>query len=163
MLVVERQEHLAGHTSGVGKVAYVKYDHCYFEMISVDGRKYWAPWAKMSIRVDLDGTLTKASEVYNHESYENAEPNLAAIEFVKKCRELGMFVIIHTARFEVDRKVTEKWLKDHGVVYNHLELDKPRCVIEVDDLHPDYSGNFELYEERVKDHVEDMQLMLKEK
>ena len=67
------------------------------------------------------------------ECYVNATGNITAIQKLKKIALNGDKIIIHTARHEADRAITEKWLKDHDVPYNELIMGKPYGHFYVDD------------------------------
>ena len=85
---------------------------------------------KMIIAYDLDGTLSV--ELEDWELYKYAPAIAGAIEELNALKEQGHTIIIHTARFEEDREVTIKWLRENKVRYDILVLGKPRADLYVD-------------------------------
>ena len=85
----------------------------------------------MIICIDIDGTLTVETEDHN---YEKRTPNLPMIKWVRAMSLIeGHTIIIHTARWEVDRKITEVWLKHYNIPYDRLILGKPKADLYIDD------------------------------
>lgn len=86
--------------------------------------------------VDIDGTIAYTDwkrDIYDFEKVKNDRPNTYLIELInwmsKKCD-----IIILSWRGEESRKVTEEWLLNSWIFYDHLYLreawDK-RCDVEV--------------------------------
>lgn len=87
------------------------------------------------IIIDLDGTLTNADT----KDYRNVSPRLDVIERLISFKELGYYVIIHTARnmnsFNCNIgkinihtiPVITEWLDKHGVPYDEIVVGKPWC------------------------------------
>ena len=93
-----------------------------------------------TIYVDLDGTLTVEDEGYGEDVYASRTPRPDIIQFINNWYPYAK-IVIWTARYEEDRKVTEEWLHKHGVRYHELILNKPKfdlyiCdrVVNVNDL-----------------------------
>ncbi len=84
----------------------------------------------MIIGVDIDGTLTVEKD--GHE-YESRTPNHPIIKKINKLYEQGHMIILFSARWEADRKVTKDWLKKYGVKYHGLILGKPLFDLYIDD------------------------------
>ena len=80
--------------------------------------------------VDLDGTLSIEQE--NWWEYDKSEPIPESIAKINELHEAGHKIIIYTARFEEDKRVTKTWLKEHGVKYPHLVLGKLRADFYID-------------------------------
>jgi uncharacterized HAD superfamily protein len=80
--------------------------------------------------VDIDGTLCEEQNEWW--KYRLATPILENIEAINRLYEEGENIVIYTARFEDDRQVTQQWLKDHGVKYHRLVMDKFRADVYVD-------------------------------
>jgi len=76
----------------------------------------------------MDGVICE-----NTKPYRKAKPIPGAIEQLKEWHEKGFKIIIHTSRFQCDRKLTESWLKRHDVKYSKLIMGKPRADIYIDD------------------------------
>ena len=85
----------------------------------------------MKIGTDLDGTLTIETEGHD---YESRTPNLPMIEKVNQWREEGHYITIFSSRWEVDKRVTLKWLKLNGVSFDELILGKPGFDLYIDDI-----------------------------
>ena len=70
--------------------------------------------------LDLDGTLVK------HNGYKEGGDVLlpGAKEFIESLPE-GDMVVIVTARKEEYREITEKFLKENGISYDHIIFDAP--------------------------------------
>jgi hypothetical protein len=82
------------------------------------------------IAIDFDGTLSDAS----------GKPISKIISYTNACFDSGNFIVVYTARIEVDRTYVSCWLKEHGVKYDLIELGKLRYDLLVDDrtIHPDH-------------------------
>jgi len=85
----------------------------------------------MVIGVDIDGTLTIEKEGHD---YARRTPNKKMIDRVNKWYEEGHIIMLFTARWESDRKITKQWLKDHRVFHHALILGKPSFDLYVDDI-----------------------------
>jgi len=84
----------------------------------------------MIYAVDIDGTLCK--EEHRWWEYDEAKPYIQAIYKVNALFSQGNYIIIHTARPEKDRNVTQKWLDRYKVRYHELVMDKPRADVYLD-------------------------------
>ena len=84
--------------------------------------------------VDIDGTLCEESKEWWN--YAEAIPILENIETINKLHgkigDATNTIILHTARFEEDRQVTQQWLNKFGVKYHRLVMDKLRADVYVD-------------------------------
>lgn len=79
---------------------------------------------------DLDGTLTYEVKGFDYASRTPVRDRISAINMISDKHK----IIIWTSRLEEDREVTEEWLEDNKVEYDHLFFRKPRFDILVDDL-----------------------------
>ena len=99
-----------------------------------------------TIVVDLDGPIV---DIYhcpqkcdytdypkNHASLKRTECPVVdgAVEMLKKYKARGFRIVIWTARVEVERWITEEWLRAHGVPFDELVMTKPLALIYIDDL-----------------------------
>jgi len=82
---------------------------------------------------DIDGTICEKREPYEPGWYEIATPYEENISVMRTLHEMGHEIVIHTARPEEDRVVTETWLEKHNVPYDIIRFDKPRYDYIVDD------------------------------
>ena len=84
----------------------------------------------MRIAVDLDGTLCE--DMPDWRDYHKAPPIEKWIMKIRKLAQEGHEIIIYTARPNVDREVTTRWLKDNNVPYTALVMDKLRADLYID-------------------------------
>lgn len=85
-----------------------------------------------NIYVDIDGTLTLETEGWGDRVYSKRTPNIPVIQYVNNL-SLYEHITIYTSRHEEDRRVTERWLKKHGVVYHKIIFNKPQFDLLIDD------------------------------
>lgn len=98
--------------------------------------------SKKRLVIDLDGTLCLQTD------YENYACALPVLNMIQRCNDFfiqGWDVTIFTARGmnthdgdelaadDALRGLTEKWLKDNGVLYHELRFGKPPADFYVDD------------------------------
>ncbi len=83
-----------------------------------------------TIMVDLDGVLC-TEEVFLERPL--AQPIDGARAALKKLRAAGHVVVIYTARGWGEKRVTERWLADHGFEYDGLHMGKPIADVWIDD------------------------------
>ena len=92
------------------------------------------------IAIDIDLTLTKGTAWTPAECL-TQEPNPEMVDFVNKNYPIN-HIVIYTARGEGMRNETECWLKNNGVRYHALRMDKmafdclidDKCFNSLDDL-----------------------------
>lgn len=85
----------------------------------------------MKYAIDIDGTLCLNGSHFN---YANASPQHDTINQLNEIFLTGFHEIqLFTARKSEDRKVTEDWLKEHGVLYHGLTMNKEPADLYVDD------------------------------
>lgn len=77
--------------------------------------------ANMKIAVDIDGILT--NETKGHD-YSKRTPNSYNIQNVNFLYDNGYEIVLWSARFKQDRKITKEWLKKWEVKYHKLILGK---------------------------------------
>ena len=76
--------------------------------------------------IDIDGTI--CDDIKNEEShlYPTANHYEPALLIIIKWYDEGNVITFFTAREGKDKEVTELWLKEKGVKYHGLVMDKPR-------------------------------------
>jgi len=84
----------------------------------------------MIIAVDIDGILTLEKDGHD---YENRTPNPIARTFLFQEIKKGNSILYYTARPEMDRAVTIRWLEKHGFPNAPLFMGKPQADFYVDD------------------------------
>lgn len=83
------------------------------------------------IAVDIDGVLTVETDGYD---YAERTPNTENIEKLNRLYDSGKYgVVLFTARFKEDEKVTRKWLYENNVKFHRIIFDKLPYNIIVDD------------------------------
>lgn len=83
--------------------------------------------AKRIFVIDVDGTICE--QVSNEEGVERmreAKPFVDSINAINRLYDEGHYICFFTARTNEHRKVTESWLKRHGVKYHSVIYNKPR-------------------------------------
>ncbi len=95
--------------------------------------------------IDIDGVIVDSgncTEMCDYEGYPDEYLNLkrnkcplkeGAVESIRSMKDKGYKIILFTSRISAERKVTEKWLKDHNIYYDELVMDKPIGFIYIDD------------------------------
>lgn len=90
------------------------------------------------IVIDLDGTITAAES----SDYENVPPNKEVVEAMRRYRERGFEIVIHSSRnmrtyngqvgkINIHTLPTIlDWLKRHDVPYDEVIVGKPWCGFE---------------------------------
>jgi len=87
----------------------------------------------LTYAIDIDGTLTEEdNDPENWFRYAECKPIRENIIKVNNLYNTGERIVLYTARFEEDRKVTVDWLSVNGVKYHRLIMDKFRADIYVD-------------------------------
>lgn len=84
---------------------------------------------KKTLVVDIDGVLT--NETKGHD-YKKRTPNLIVIKLINLLSK-DYKIILHTARYLEDEKITKEWLEKYNVKYDDLILGKPDCNYLIDD------------------------------
>lgn len=119
-----------------------------------------------TIVIDLDGTIVDFNNCPNRgicdytpypdsSKLKRKECKLDeyANPFLHLIKNMGIKIVILTARVESEREVTEWWLKHNDVPYDKLVMNKPRGFMYIDDLGANFHNNWnELYTE-IKQHV----------
>lgn len=87
------------------------------------------PRAK-TIMVDLDGVIC-SEEQFHDRPLATIIPG--AREALARLRAAGYVVVVYTARSWGEYRVTKKWLDDHGLEYDGLQMGKPVADLWIDD------------------------------
>lgn len=97
----------------------------------------------MRIIIDLDGTICDFKR--EGESYSDVRPKPGVIEFIKKLKNQGHYIIIYTARnmktcesnvgmvLKNVGMITLKWLDQNNIEYDEIFFGKPNGDIYIDD------------------------------
>lgn len=94
---------------------------------------------KLTIAIDIDGTIADSSEIdfrrvrKNPNEILKAKPRRGAVQAVKKLYDQGHTIVFHTCRHHGIRSATLKWLKMHGFPFHHLEMRKFVAHVYIDD------------------------------
>lgn len=82
-----------------------------------------------TIFVDLDGVICSEEATFDRPL---AEPIAGARDAINRLRENSL-VVIYTARSWSEKRVTEWWLREHGICYDGLVMGKPVADLWIDD------------------------------
>ena len=85
------------------------------------------------IVVDIDGILTKETEGFGPEFYPKRTPIKYNIDTLINYKERGFKIILYSARYEEDYRMTKTWLEKYNVPYDKLILGKPQGHQYIDD------------------------------
>ena len=94
---------------------------------------------KLTIAIDLDGTVADCKDVdfdkvdKNPQELMKARPIAGALQAVQKLHEEGNTIVFYSSRDHGSKDVTEKWLKEHGFPFHHVELEKFVAHVYIDD------------------------------
>ena len=80
--------------------------------------------------VDMDGVICDEMPTFERSL---ATPMPGAKAGMQALRDLGYWVIIHTARGWSELMMTVAWLRDHDIAYDQLIMGKPQAEIVIDD------------------------------
>lgn len=84
----------------------------------------------LKVVFDIDGVIAVPRSDNNYALCEVVE---GAKEAMLLLYQSGVRIILHSARWEDDRKVTEKWFQEKGIPFHELKLEKPLADVYVDD------------------------------
>ena len=82
----------------------------------------------MKYIVDIDGTLCKEKGPYR-----DRIPIKKNVNRVNNLFKKGHKIFLYTARYNTDRGITMKWLKENGVKYHRLYMGKIKYDKWIDD------------------------------
>ncbi len=94
---------------------------------------------KLTIAIDIDGTIADCSKVdfskvdKNPSELMKAKPIKGALEAVKKLYCQGHKIVFYSSRDHGSKTTTEKWLKEHGFPFHHIEMEKFVAHVYIDD------------------------------
>ena len=108
-------------------------------MRKIKGLNAFYPGKKLTIAIDIDGTVADCSQVdlmrvnRHPDEFLKAMPLKGAQDAVKRLYKEGHIIVFHTARNYASRQVTQRWLKKHGFPFHHIVMDKFVAHVYVDD------------------------------
>lgn len=76
--------------------------------------------------IDIDGVICEHVPNEFPEKMKSAKELPGAREWINSKYDSGDYICFFTARLEEHRKITEKWLKEHGFRYHEVIFGKPR-------------------------------------
>lgn len=94
---------------------------------------------KLTIAIDLDGTVADCAEVdfkkadVNPQELMKATPRPGAVQSVKKLFKAGHTIVFFTSRGKSNKTISERWLRKHGFPFHHVEMDKFVAHVYIDD------------------------------
>jgi ribonucleotide monophosphatase NagD (HAD superfamily) len=92
---------------------------------------------RKAFMIDIDGVLCEHIENEFSQKMKRAKEIQGARKWVNSNYENGNYICLFTARLEKHRRITEKWLKEHGFRYHEIIFGKPRGLSYhyIDDRH----------------------------
>jgi len=108
-------------------------------MHKIKGLNALYPGKKLTIAIDIDGTVANCSKVdlsrvnRHPDEFMKAEPLKGAREAVKRLYKEGHIVVFHTSRNYASKQVTQRWLIKHGFPFHCIVMDKFVAHVYVDD------------------------------
>lgn len=108
-------------------------------MRKIKGLNALYPGKKLTIAIDIDGTVADCSQVdigrvnRHPDEFLKAIPLKGAQEAVKRLYKEGHIIVFHTARNYASKQVTKRWLMKHGFPFHHIVMDKFVAHVYVDD------------------------------
>ena len=94
---------------------------------------------KLTIAIDIDGTVANCANVdfgkvnKNPRELLKATPIKGALEAVRKLYRQGHTIVFHSSRNYGSEAMTERWLKEHGFPFHHIEMEKFVAHVYIDD------------------------------
>src|SRR3989338_11272716 len=94
---------------------------------------------KLTIAIDVDGTVADCSKVdfskvnKNPRELMKAKPIKGALEAGRRLYSQGHTIVFYSSRNHGSRAMTERWLKEHGFPFHHIEMEKFVAHIYIDD------------------------------
>lgn len=94
---------------------------------------------KLTIAIDVDGTVADCSGINfskvdkNPNELMKAKPIKGARKAVNKLYQQGHKIVFYSSRDKGSKAVTRRWLKDHGFLFHHIEMEKFTAHIYIDD------------------------------
>ncbi len=92
-----------------------------------------------TLSIDIDGVLAQARADLD---YARCEPVPGAVAALRRLREEGWVLVLHTGRHFNRLRETVDWLRRHGFVYDHLVLGKPVARFYIDDRGIAFEGSW---------------------
>ena len=91
----------------------------------------------MTILVDMDGVICTEEKTFERAL---AKPMPGAREALAALKAKGHTLVIYSARSWSELRMTEQWLKDHGIPYDGIHLGKPVADRILDDRAVTFAG-----------------------
>lgn len=92
---------------------------------------------------DIDGTIAELRK--DGQSYSEVLPKEFAVEYLKKLKDAGHYIILHTARNmetfssnlgkinAIQGPILYEWLKKYQIPYDEIYFGKPSADVYIDD------------------------------
>lgn len=87
--------------------------------------------------VDMDGVICDERPTFERSL---AKPLPGAKAGMQALRDLGYWVIVHTARGWPELLQTMTWLREHDIAYDQLVMGKPNAELVIDDRAVAFTG-----------------------
>jgi len=108
-------------------------------MRKIKGLNAIYPGKKLTIAIDIDGTVADCSRVdlsrvnAHPEEFLKAVPLKGAQNAVKLLHKDGHIIVFHTSRSYTSKQITKKWLTRHDFPFHYIVMDKFVAHVYVDD------------------------------
>jgi uncharacterized HAD superfamily protein len=108
-------------------------------MRKIKGLNAIYPGKKLTIAIDIDGTVADCSRVdlslvnAHPEEFLKAVPLKGAQNAVKRLHKDGHIIVFHTSRNYTSKQITKKWLTRHDFPFHYIVMDKFVAHVYVDD------------------------------
>ena len=108
-------------------------------MRKIKGLNALYPGKKLTITIDIDGTVADCSKVdlgrvnKHPDEFLNTVPLKCAQKAIKRLYKEGHIIVFHTSRNYASKQVTKRWLIKHGFLFHHIVMDKFVAHVYVDD------------------------------
>ncbi|HEY0031084.1 MAG TPA: hypothetical protein VGC65_10020 [Bacteroidia bacterium] len=108
------------------------YPACWLDYISMHKKEVYATLAEAKMKLDPE-EYKSIKHSYRTSGYKGTIPiNSHAIAFTKSLKDMGYTIVIATSRpfhlYPGLKDLTYKWLKEGGIVFDHLEKKSPELL-----------------------------------
>lgn len=96
---------------------------------AMPGPEHWTGWEFFSEYITTKDFYSAINEIHSEQDNSNYLPYPEAKGFLKALRDEGYHIIIASHRLPAHRERTEKWLAEHGLIYDVLHLSSDKTTL----------------------------------